>query len=754
MSRRVLGTVLEIAVPLALLGLWAAWSAGSETYYFPPLTDILETFADTWLFERVGSDVVPSLVRLGLGYGIACVVAVGLGLALGLSRRLRLAFDPVVQFLRSVPPPALLPFGILVLGVGTSMKVFIIAFVCLWPVLLNTIDGVAGVDPTLRETADSYGIPRGEQVRRVILPAAAPQIFAGMRTSLSLALILMVISEMVASTNGIGYFVLQSQRSFAIPEMWSGILLLGLLGYALNAVFVADRAARPAVAPRRTRERLELTMGDPMLHVEHLKKDYGDVHAVGDLSFDVAAGELVCVVGPSGCGKTTLLKCVAGLLEPSSGEVTLEGAPVHGPPDTMALVFQEYSRSLFPWMSVRQNVAFPLRGKGKDEARAARRGRARLRRARRRDGPLPVAAVGRDAAARRDRARARLPAADPAHGRAVRLGRRPDPRRPRGPGARGAAPLRGDDPLRHPRHRRGGLPERPHRRPDPVADRGARGARGRAAPAARPGGDEGAAGFRAPAGARVADDQATGRGGCGVGELILPPAYADDRDAHPPLDSPDYGSTRLRHPSEPLIAVPQTLTELTGPLLGEERVQPSDADLTIQHAGEPLGERIVVHGRVLEADGRPVRDTLVEIWQTNSTGRYRHPGDQHPAPLDPNFTGLGRCLTDGEGRYRFVTIKPGAYPWGNHENAWRPAHIHFSLFGRAFTQRLVTQMYFPGDPLFAHDPIFNSVRDPSARERMICAFDLGATVPEWALAYRWDIVLRGPRATPPDEDGA
>jgi ABC-type nitrate/sulfonate/bicarbonate transport system permease component len=238
MSRRVLGTALEIAVPLALLGVWAAWSSGSETYYFPPLTDILSTFADTWVFERVGSDVVPSLARLGLGYAIACVVAVGLGLALGLSRPLRRALDPTVQFLRAIPPPALLPFGILVLGVGWSMKVFIIAFVCLWPVLLNTVDGVAGVDPTLRETARSYGIGGRDTVLRVILPAAAPQIFAGMRTSLSLALILMVISEMVASTNGIGYFVLESQRSFAIPEMWSGILLLGILGYLLNVIFL------------------------------------------------------------------------------------------------------------------------------------------------------------------------------------------------------------------------------------------------------------------------------------------------------------------------------------------------------------------------------------------------------------------------------------------------------------------------------------------------------------------------------------
>jgi ABC-type nitrate/sulfonate/bicarbonate transport system permease component len=237
MSRRVLGTALEIAVPLALLGVWAAWSSGSETYYFPPLTDILSTFADTWVFQRVGSDVVPSLARLGLGYSIACVVAVALGLALGLSRPLRRALDPTVQFLRAIPPPALLPFGVLVLGVGWSMKVFIIAFVCLWPVLLNTVDGVAGVDPTLRETARSYGIAPRDRVLRVMLPAAAPQIFAGMRTSLSLALILMVISEMVASTNGIGYFVLQSQRSFAIPEMWSGILLLGILGYALNLLF-------------------------------------------------------------------------------------------------------------------------------------------------------------------------------------------------------------------------------------------------------------------------------------------------------------------------------------------------------------------------------------------------------------------------------------------------------------------------------------------------------------------------------------
>ncbi len=196
------------------------------------------------------------------------------------------------------------------------------------------------------------------------------------------------------------------------------------------------------------------------------------------------------------------------------------------------------------------------------------------------------------------------------------------------------------------------------------------------------------------------------------------------------------------------MILPQSLTEITGPAYGHEKVGALDHDLTRQFEGEPLGERIIVHGRVLDGDGRPVRNSLVEIWQANAAGRYTHQGDGHPAPLDPNFGGAGRCLTDDEGRYRFVTIKPGAYPWGNHRNAWRPAHIHFSLFGPAFATRLITQMYFPGDPLFGQDPIFNSVRDPEARQRMISAFDLETTEPEWALAYRFDIVLRGRDATP------
>ena len=225
----------------------------------------------------------------------------------------------------------------------------------------------------------------------------------------------------------------------------------------------------------------------------------------------------------------------------------------------------------------------------------------------------------------------------------------------------------------------------------------------------------------------------------------------DPPGTHPDRNTPEYKSTRLRAPDRPLLILPQTLSEITGPVYGHERMGELDNDLTCQHAGEPLGERIIVTGRVLDGDGRPVRNTLVEIWQCNAAGRYIHKVDQHPAPLDPNFTGAGRTLTDDDGRYRFVTIKPGAYPWGNHENAWRPAHIHFSLFGNAFATRLVTQMYFPGDPLFEYDPIFRSVRDPQARERMIARFDIDTTQPEWALGYQWDIVLRGRDATPMED---
>jgi protocatechuate 3,4-dioxygenase beta subunit len=218
------------------------------------------------------------------------------------------------------------------------------------------------------------------------------------------------------------------------------------------------------------------------------------------------------------------------------------------------------------------------------------------------------------------------------------------------------------------------------------------------------------------------------------------------------VDYPGYRSTRWRAPKRPLVTLPEEEHDPTGPVFGDEALGELDWDLTRQHPGEPLGERVVVSGRVLDEDGKAVRHALVEVWQANAAGRYHHDVDQHPAPLDPNFTGAGRCLTDDEGRYRFVTIKPGAYPWGNHENAWRPAHIHFSLIGRAFTQRLVTQMYFPGDPLFPYDPIFNAVRDPKARALLVSRFDIAHTQPEWALAFEWDIVLgRGGRETTPLE---
>jgi protocatechuate 3,4-dioxygenase beta subunit len=226
----------------------------------------------------------------------------------------------------------------------------------------------------------------------------------------------------------------------------------------------------------------------------------------------------------------------------------------------------------------------------------------------------------------------------------------------------------------------------------------------------------------------------------------------DGADVHPPLDYPAYKSTQLRHPKQPLIYLPQGLTEVTGPALGSTEVFGKlDNDLTRQHDGEPIGERIIVTGRVLDTEGKPLRNTLVEIWQANAAGRYRHRWDRFPAPLDPNFSGAGRCVTDEEGRYSFVTVKPGPYPWGNHYNAWRPSHIHFSLLGRAFAQRLVTQLYFPGDPLFAFDPIFNSIADEAARERLVARFSIERSIPDWALCFEFDIFLRGPGATPFEE---
>ena len=221
----------------------------------------------------------------------------------------------------------------------------------------------------------------------------------------------------------------------------------------------------------------------------------------------------------------------------------------------------------------------------------------------------------------------------------------------------------------------------------------------------------------------------------------------DDREVHPPHRWPDYRSTRLRAPSLPRVPWIHSPTESTGPNFASHAPATREADLTARHSGAPLGERILVTGRLCDEDGRPLGGQLVEIWQANAAGRYAHRSDQHAAPLDPNFDGVGRCLTDADGRYRFVTIKPGAYPWQNHANAWRPAHIHFSVFGPAFATRLVTQMYFPGDPLLELDPIFRSVPEP-ARERLVARFDLAETRADWALGYRFDVVLRGRDATP------
>jgi protocatechuate 3,4-dioxygenase beta subunit len=223
----------------------------------------------------------------------------------------------------------------------------------------------------------------------------------------------------------------------------------------------------------------------------------------------------------------------------------------------------------------------------------------------------------------------------------------------------------------------------------------------------------------------------------------------------PPYDAPPYRSTGLRHPSQPLHRLPHTVTETTGPQFAPQQF-PAVADISVVDGRAAVGARIIVEGRVQDEDGRPVPHTMIEIWQANAAGRYAHPGDQHDAPLDGNFRGAGRVFSDAAGRYRFVTIKPGAYPWRNHANAWRPNHIHFSLFGPGFATRLITQMYFPGDPLLAIDPIFNCVPDEAARNRLVSAFDIGLTEPEWALGYRFDIVLRGRGATPvqtPDEHG-
>jgi protocatechuate 3,4-dioxygenase beta subunit len=232
--------------------------------------------------------------------------------------------------------------------------------------------------------------------------------------------------------------------------------------------------------------------------------------------------------------------------------------------------------------------------------------------------------------------------------------------------------------------------------------------------------------------------------GAGVGE------------SQPRLDYAPYRSSVLRHPVKGVQQVDPEGVELWSPCFGARDVSAVEADLTVGGGGDPIGERMVVTGRIVDGGGRPVRGQLVEIWQANAAGRYLHVRDQHRAPIDPNFTGAGRCLTDDQGCYRFTTIKPGPYPWRNHRNAWRPAHIHFSLFGSEFTQRMITQMYFPGDPLFGLDPIYQAIIDGAARDRLVATYDHDVTTDEWATGYRWDVVLTGtsrtPMQDPQDED--
>ncbi|HTW98965.1 MAG TPA: protocatechuate 3,4-dioxygenase subunit beta [Acidimicrobiales bacterium] len=226
----------------------------------------------------------------------------------------------------------------------------------------------------------------------------------------------------------------------------------------------------------------------------------------------------------------------------------------------------------------------------------------------------------------------------------------------------------------------------------------------------------------------------------GAGAPATPLAEVDMRTIDPPYDFPGYRSSALRAPKRPLLVLPR-LADRAGPVFGDGIVGPLDNDLTRQHDDAPIGERIIVAGRLLDTGGRPIAGQLIELWQANAAGRYAHAVDDHDAPLDPNFSGYGRTLTDSQGRYRFVTIRPGEYPWGNHLNAWRPAHLHFSVFGRRFEERLVTQMFFPGDPLLAYDPIFNSVSDERARQTMMATLELRLTEPAWAIGYRFDLVV-------------
>ena len=229
-----------------------------------------------------------------------------------------------------------------------------------------------------------------------------------------------------------------------------------------------------------------------------------------------------------------------------------------------------------------------------------------------------------------------------------------------------------------------------------------------------------------------------------------PPAYFQrDPKRHPPRLAPHYKSSITRSPQHALIRLDQTVSETTGPVFGHNDVEENDNDLikNYVHTGDPIGERIIIHGRVMDENAHPVPNTLVEVWQANAGGRYRHKNDTYLAPKDPNFGGCGRTVTDENGHYCFRTIKPGAYPWQNGGNDWRPAHVHFSIFGTAFSQRLITQLYFEGDPFIARCPIVQALPDGDAIDALTAKLDMDATIPLDIVAYRFDIVLRGRQST-------
>ena len=399
---------------------------------------------------RSSTDVLPSLARLGIGIVASIVVGIAAGTVIGLTAVAAGTPEPVLEFFRAIPPPVLIPVMMLLLGITDTMKVVVIVSGAVWPILLNTIEGVRATDSVMTETARLVPDHLVAAAVVPVLPAASPRIMAGVRQALSVALILMVISEMFASSSGLGYRIVYFQRNFLIAEMWSGIVLLGLIGVLPRRALRARRTPRPALVPRNAGGRSVPDTEAPCCGSSSLRKVYehrrrATSRRSRDLSFTMDAGELVCIVGPSGCGKTTLLKCIAGLLRPTGGEVALDGAPVTGPPPTMAVVFQEYGRSLFPWLTVRGNVELPLRHKRLSRARAGPLvddaleavGLAHAARS------LPVAALRRHAAAGGDRPRHRLPARGAAHGRAVRRGGRADPGRPGGPGPSSLARSRG-----------------------------------------------------------------------------------------------------------------------------------------------------------------------------------------------------------------------------------------------------------------------------------------------------------------------